>query len=84
MTTQPEISALLARLGYEVPLERLAATARHHLARTSHDSSLSRVAVAGALAKLDPATSWDYYKETMRPELVPANRSRTRGATSVP
>ncbi len=67
-----QLAETLARMGYPVTDDQLLRTARYYLARTTHDSSLSRIVCAGALARLDPAASWQYYQEALRLDLDPA------------
>ncbi|MBO0738154.1 MAG: glycoside hydrolase family 65 protein, partial [Alphaproteobacteria bacterium] len=70
-----ELRAILSRLGYEVDQEQLRRTAAYYAARTTHDSSLSRVAHAGALARLDPAQSWRFFLQSLQPDMEPCNSS---------
>ena len=74
-----QLTDTLARLGYQVSDDQLLRTARYYLARTSNDSSLSRIACAGALARLDPAASWDIYQEALRLDLDPAQKGAAEG-----
>ncbi|GAA4330666.1 glycosyl hydrolase family 65 protein [Pigmentiphaga soli] len=70
-----EVLALFARCGYPVAPPDLLRSAQYLLARTSHDSSLSRIIAAGALAELDPAASWELYRQAMMPEKDSADHS---------
>ncbi len=74
-----QLGETLARMGYSVTDDQLLRTARYYLARTSHDSSLSRVACAGALAQLDPAASWRLYHDALRLDLDPADTGTAEG-----
>jgi alpha,alpha-trehalase len=53
-----ELRALLEGMGYEVTREQLARTVEYHLARAADGSSLSSVATAWVLARMDPARGW--------------------------
>ncbi len=74
-----QLTETLARMGYPVTDDQLLRTARYYLARTSHDSSLSRVACAGALARLDPAASWQLYQDALRLDLHPSDTGAAEG-----
>jgi trehalose/maltose hydrolase-like predicted phosphorylase len=74
-----QLADTLARLGYAVPDYQLLRTARYYLARTSNDSSLSRIVCAGALARLDPAASWGLYHDALRLDLDPKDRGAAEG-----
>ena len=75
----PQLAETFARLGYAVSDDQLLRTARYYLPRTSHDSSLSRIVCAGALARLDPAASWHLYQEALRLDLHPRDRGAAEG-----
>ncbi|KAK0341546.1 hypothetical protein LTR94_025937, partial [Friedmanniomyces endolithicus] len=68
LLTPRATKSLLARMGYEVTDEIIRATIRADLERTSHDSSLSNLIYAGALAKLDPSRSWEIYADALHPD----------------
>jgi trehalose/maltose hydrolase-like predicted phosphorylase len=70
-----ELYAILRRLGYELSEEQLKCTAAYYTARTTHDSSLSRVVHAGVLARLDPAQSWRFFLQSLQPDMEPCNSS---------
>ena len=67
---EEEIAALLERLGYPADHAVLERTVKHHLERTTHASSLSRVVYAGALARRDPAASWELFREAQFTDLA--------------
>jgi len=64
-----ELEGMLAHMGYKVTEAQLRRSAAWHLAHCQHDSSLSPVACAGALARLDPERSWEFFVQTLRPDL---------------
>lgn len=72
-----ELCTLAARLGYELREDQLRRTAAYYLQRMTHESSLSRVVCAGALAPLDPEASWRYFQQAMRLDLVPSSATGT-------
>ncbi|WP_372623587.1 hypothetical protein [Falsiroseomonas sp.] len=63
-----ELDEVVHGMGYRLPPDALRRTADHDLARTTHDSSLSRVVWAGALARLDPAASWRLFRHEAVPD----------------
>ncbi|MCG7360553.1 glycoside hydrolase family 65 protein [Roseomonas sp. ACRSG] len=69
MLPHGELEKLLAHMGYIVNPEQLQRTVAYHLSHCQHDSSLSPVACAGALARLNPEKSWRFFQETLRPDL---------------
>jgi trehalose/maltose hydrolase-like predicted phosphorylase len=70
-----ELEEVLADMGYRIGADRLRRTAAWYLARTTHDSSLSRVVCAGALARLDPAASWRFFQQATHPDRDPSSAS---------
>ena len=74
-----QLTDTLARLGYAVSDDQLLRTARYYLARTSNDSSLSRIVCAGALARLDPAASWELYQDALRLDLDSTQKGAAEG-----
>ncbi len=73
-----DLTDILSRLGYHPTRDDLRRTAAYYLQRVSHELSLSRVVCAGALAQLDPAASWRYFRKAMVLDLTP---SPTAGST---
>jgi trehalose/maltose hydrolase-like predicted phosphorylase len=59
--SEQELRALFERLGYDYSPEMLTRTIDYYDKRTSHGSTLSFVAHAGILARLDPESSWERY-----------------------
>jgi trehalose/maltose hydrolase-like predicted phosphorylase len=76
--TQHELIALLGRLGYELDPAALARTIDHYLARTTHGSTLSRVAHAWALAPLDDGRSWELFREALQSDIADTQGGTTR------
>ncbi|MFC8409868.1 HAD family hydrolase [Arthrobacter sp. NPDC057259] len=66
---EDQLTGFLARLGYPVTPEQLAATVDYYLARTAHGSTLSRVAHASVLAQRDPEQAWATFREALDADL---------------
>lgn len=71
------LHSLLERLGYRLDEAALKRTLDYHLAHISHESSLSQVVCAGALAQFDPAASWEYFQQSLQVDLDAPSRSGT-------
>lgn len=78
LLTAEELTALLARLGYDFDPTTIPATIDHYTARTSHGSTLSRVVHAWVLARTDRARSWQLFRETLRADLADTQGGTTR------
>jgi len=76
--TQHELIALLSGLGYEVDASALGRTIDHYLARTTHGSTLSRVAHAWALAPLSARRSWELFREALQSDIADTQGGTTR------
>ncbi|WP_160937752.1 glycoside hydrolase family 65 protein [Teichococcus coralli] len=72
-----ELQRLLAHLGHAMDDTLLRRTLEVHLPHHMHDSSLSRAACAGALARLDPARSWSFFRHMLRSDPEQAASSST-------
>ena len=66
-----ELTALLERLGYSVDEAGYQRTIRYQLARTVHESSLSRIVYAGALAHLGMKEHEQFFQEAQQIDLSP-------------
>ncbi|WP_088889487.1 glycoside hydrolase family 65 protein [Leptolyngbya ohadii] len=64
-----ELLPLMERLGYPFDRTQTKKTIDYHLQHTVHESSLSRLVYAGALAQCDPEQSWHFFKETLFADL---------------
>jgi len=60
-----ELQALFTRLGYPFDRASIPRTIDYYLARTAHDSTLSRVADSWVLARADRPRSWDVFEEAL-------------------
>lgn len=78
LLTHEEVVALLGRLGYDVGSSDLARTIEHYLARTTHGSTLSRVAHGWALAQVDGERSWDLFLEALQSDIADTQGGTTR------
>lgn len=56
-------------LGYHMTGEDLRRTVDYYLDRTAHGSTLSRVVHASVLARLDPARSWELFRDALVADL---------------
>lgn len=74
------IQALGDRVGYTLDETALRQTIDHHLSTITHESSLSTVVCAGALAHFDTAASWHYFQQSMGVDLMaPADGGTLEG-----
>ncbi|SEQ42579.1 alpha,alpha-trehalase [Faunimonas pinastri] len=64
-----ELREILKRLGYGFDEDQLRRTIEYYLDCTQHDSSLSRVVFAGALAQISVARSWELYGKALQTDL---------------
>ena len=65
------LTALLKRLGYSVGEAVYRNTINYQLARTAHESSLSRIVYAGALASLRMKNHEKFFQEAQQIDLLP-------------
>jgi trehalose/maltose hydrolase-like predicted phosphorylase len=61
-------------MGYRFTAEQMRLTVSYYAARTAHDSSLSLVGCAGALAPFDPDASWGLFCRAMAYDREPGKR----------
>lgn len=66
---EAEIAALFSRLGYVYRREMLLRAADYYIDRSTHNSSLSQVVYAGALAYADSDRSWDFFRKSLATDL---------------
>lgn len=74
-----ELQALVERQGYRLDRAALRRTLDAALAYTVHESSLSEVIFAGALAPLDGERSWALFREALGADLKPGSSSTATG-----
>jgi alpha,alpha-trehalase len=77
LLTPQELGEIGERLGYRLGPVELRRTADYYLKRITHESSLSRVVCAGALARLEPSESWRYFERALKTDLDPPPGSNT-------
>lgn len=65
------LRALLERLGYAFDDDRARRTIDYYIERMTHESTLSRISCAGALARIDPERSWRYFVDALRVDVDP-------------
>lgn len=63
-----ELSKILSRMGYDVSGDQLHRSVNYYFERTAHDSSLSDLVYAGALASFAPDRSWQLYRSGIDPD----------------
>lgn len=73
-----ELFPLMQRLGYVFDRPQLQRTIDDHLQHTVHESSLSRLVYAGALAQCDREKSWQFFLETLFVDTTGASRSEAK------
>jgi len=77
---QPTLQDLVESLDYRFDQRALRRTAEFHLSNITHESSLSIVVCAGAMARLDPQASWTYFQQSMGIDLeAPSNGGTLEG-----
>jgi len=74
------LQRMLERLGYPHDDASARRTLAYHLARITHESSLSKVVCAGALAVIDREASWSYFEQALQTDLgSPGNGGTQEG-----
>ncbi|MGS2811392.1 beta-phosphoglucomutase family hydrolase [Nocardia sp. MW-W600-9] len=73
-----ELRHILERLGYSLPPEIIPRTVEYYLARTSHGSTLSRLAHAWVLARTDRKASWSLFTRALDADLADTQHGTTR------
>lgn len=68
-----ELVGMIEAMGYPSSIEQLRATLAYYLDRVTHESSLSQVVCAGALARFDPVESWRFFDKSLCIDLDAAN-----------
>jgi alpha,alpha-trehalase len=66
-----ELIELINYMGYTADQDMLERTVQYDIAHTAHESSLSRIVYAGALARLDAKASWKCFQEAQLIDLLP-------------
>lgn len=74
-----ELTAVVRRMGYAFDPGSIPATVEHYLARTSHGSTLSRVAHAWVLARTDRTRSWRLLQQALAGDLDAHGGTTSRG-----
>ncbi|MEO8222803.1 MAG: glycosyl hydrolase family 65 protein [Specibacter sp.] len=65
-----ELREVFERLGYPLPPDLVPRTIRYYLARTSHGSTLSRLAHSWVLARSDREQSWALFTEVLECDIA--------------
>ncbi|PRY06423.1 trehalose/maltose hydrolase-like predicted phosphorylase [Pontibacter ummariensis] len=74
-----ELIRLFDHLGYTLSTDTLKRTLTRHLSHAAHESTLSRIVFAGALAALDPTASWHIFDQTQQVDLSPKDKGTAEG-----
>jgi trehalose/maltose hydrolase-like predicted phosphorylase len=73
-----ELSGVFERLGYPMPPDLVPRTIRYFLARTSHGSTLSRLAHSWVLARGDREQSWELFTQALECDVQDTQGGTTR------
>ncbi|WP_220094018.1 glycosyl hydrolase family 65 protein [Arthrobacter sp. AQ5-05] len=73
-----ELRSLFEHLGYALPPELVRRTVGYFLARTSHGSTLSRLAHSWVLARSDREKSWSLFSQALECDMSDAQGGTTR------
>ncbi|MEM5389915.1 glycosyl hydrolase family 65 protein [Paraburkholderia phymatum] len=76
---ETNLRALLAQAGYAFDAAAARRTLEYYLARMTHESSLSQVGCAGALARGQPERSWQYFSNALTTDVTPREGSAHEG-----
>ncbi|HEX5367138.1 MAG TPA: HAD-IA family hydrolase, partial [Acidimicrobiales bacterium] len=76
--TTEELGDLFDQLGYSFDPATVPATVEHYLARTSHGSTLSRIAHAWVLARTDRERSWALLRDALAADIADTQGGTTR------
>ncbi|ORI20714.1 hypothetical protein BJD99_06615 [Rhodococcus sp. 1163] len=76
--TAEELTELLSGMGYDFEPSTIPATVDYYLARTTHGSTLSRVAHSWVLARGNRRDSWDMLRESCTADLADSQQGTTR------
>ncbi|NQY58059.1 MAG: glycoside hydrolase family 65 protein [Ilumatobacteraceae bacterium] len=78
MLSPLEIAELWERLGYDFEPDMVARYVNYYEARTSHGSTLSKMVHAWLHARLDPARSWDLFRQALVSDVSDVQGGTTR------
>jgi beta-phosphoglucomutase family hydrolase len=73
-----ELTDLIARLGYPFDPSSIPSTIDYYLSRTTHGSTLSRIAHTWVLVRGNRSQSWDMLRSALASDLSDTQRGRTR------
>ncbi|MEM5385118.1 hypothetical protein VSR68_16155 [Paraburkholderia phymatum] len=76
---ETNLRALLAQAGYAFDAAAARRTLEYYLVRMTHESSLSQMVCAGALARGQPARSWQYFSNALTTDVTPREGSAQEG-----
>jgi HAD superfamily hydrolase (TIGR01509 family) len=73
-----ELREVFESLGYHLTPSMIRKTIEYYASRVTHGSSLSRVVHAWVLARLDRASSWQYFREALSADVADTQSGTTR------
>jgi len=73
-----ELREVFESLGYDLTPSMIRKTVGYYASRVTHGSSLSRVVHAWVLARLDRASSWQYFREALSADVADTQSGTTR------
>jgi trehalose/maltose hydrolase-like predicted phosphorylase len=76
--TEEELGSLFTRLGYEYGPTTASSNVAYYDRRTSHGSTLSFLTHAGALARLDPESSWQRFLVALESDVADVQGGTTK------
>jgi alpha,alpha-trehalase len=65
LMTPDELCVQLGAMGYDIDAGILERTVEYYIDRTAHGSTLSRIVYAWVTARVDPARSWELFREAL-------------------
>ena len=69
LMSRDELCEQLETMGYECDDEMIERTTEYYLSRTAHGSTLSRIVYAWVTARIDPARSWELFREALAADI---------------
>ena len=69
LMSRDELCEQLETMGYACDDEMIERTTEYYLSRTAHGSTLSRIVYAWVTARIDPARSWQLFREALAADI---------------
>ena len=77
LMSAPQLTALLARLGYDFQAGSIPRNVEYYLARTAHGSTLSQVVHSWVLSRSDRARSWEHFLAALESDALDSQGGTT-------